>query len=245
MILDKVVLLAARTARSQAYLQTLAAFDLLPGEVILLAPPENAPPARTHPAPPPVPGLLLPDLNENLAQTCARAGLRTAEAGVRDVNDPMTAEAIRRSGAEIVIYSGYGGQIVADPILKLGPKFLHMHSGWLPEYRGSTTVYYALLERQPPAVSALLLDKHIDTGPVVARRHYPPPPAGIDVDSVYDAAIRADLLARVLKDYAATGALDGERQDAAPGTSPYFVVHPVLKHLALLSLSPSTGHGDA
>ncbi len=243
MILQKVVLLAAQTARSQAYIQTLAAQDLLPAEVILMAPPERATPAAHRPAPPPVPGLVLPDLNETVAQTCVRAGLRTSDAGTRDVNDALTAEAIRRTGAEVVIYSGYGGQIVADHVLNLGPKFLHMHSGWLPDYRGSTTVYYALLEKQPPAVSALLLDKHIDTGPVVARRRYPLPPAGIDVDSVYDAAIRADLLARVLKDYAATGVLAGERQAESPEAGPYFVVHPVLKHLALLSLNP-TGAGD-
>lgn len=244
MILNKVVLLAAQTARSQAYVQTLAAHGLPPGEVILMAPPERAARVRPRPSPPPMPGLVLPDLNETVAQTCARAGLRCTHADSRDVNDALIADAIRRTNADIVIYSGYGGQIVASHILNLGPKFLHMHSGWLPEYRGSTTVYYALLGKHPPAVSALLLDRNIDTGPIVARRRYPVPPAGMDVDSVYDAAIRADLLARVLKDYAATGVLAGERQEQASVEGPYFVVHPVLKHLALLSLQPSGSADD-
>jgi len=97
-------------------------------------------------------------------------------------------------------------------------------------------LYYALLNGDAPAVSALLLDKHIDTGPVVARRQYPKPPGNIDVDNVYDAAIRADLLARVLENYATSGELSGERQQAGPEASPYYVIHPVLKHLAVLSL---------
>ncbi|WP_438858443.1 formyltransferase family protein [Achromobacter spanius] len=236
MILNKVVMLAAHTARSQAYIQTLVAHGLLPVKVILLAPPENTSPRQARPQPD-VASLILPNLDESINATCARASIPTVELGTRDINSMEVAEATSAAQADVVIYSGYGGQIVADHVLALGPVFLHMHSGWLPAYRGSTTLYYALLNGDPPAVSALLLDKHIDTGPVVARRQYPKPPANIDVDSVYDAAIRADLLARVLKDYATSGQLSGERQQAGPDTNPYYVIHPVLKHLALLSLA--------
>ncbi|AYD67202.1 methionyl-tRNA formyltransferase [Achromobacter sp. B7] len=237
MRLNRVLLLAAHTARSQAYIQTLVARDLLPASVILLAPPENVSSRQARPQPD-MPGLILPDLEESVTATCARTGIPVVELDTRDVNSSEVAAAMTAAQTDVVIYSGYGGQIVSDHLLALGPVFLHMHSGWLPAYRGSTTLYYALLNGDPPAVSALLLDKHIDTGPVVARREYPKPPAGIDVDSVYDAAIRADLLAHVLKDYAASGELSGERQQVGPDTSPYYVIHPVLKHLALLSLAP-------
>jgi len=235
MKLDKVVMLAAHTARSQAYIQAMVAHDLLPAAVILLAPPENALARQARPQPD-VSGLILPDLDECISATCERANIPVVELGTRDVNHTEVAAATSAARAEVVIYSGYGGQIVADHVLALGPVFLHMHSGWLPAYRGSTTLYYALLNGDAPAVSALLLDKHIDTGPVVARRQYPKPPGNIDVDNVYDAAIRADLLARVLENYATSGELSGERQQAGPEASPYYVIHPVLKHLAVLSL---------
>ena len=64
-------------------------------------------------------------------------------------------------------------------------------------------------------------------------RHYPPPPGGFDVDYKYDRAIRADLLVEVLRSYGAEGALS-----PIPNTGPgrtYYVIHPVLKHIALLS----------
>lgn len=236
MRLDKVIMLAAHTARSQAYLQTLVARDLLPAAVILLAPPEKASPPRASTRLS-LPDLVAPDLGESVPATCARAGIPVIHVDTPDVNSAQVVQAIANCQADAVIYSGYGGQIVADHVLASGPVFLHMHSGWLPDYRGSTTLYYALLNGDPPAVSALLLDKHIDTGPVVARRQYPVPPAHIDVDSVYDAAIRADLLARVLQEYAASGQFQGEQQQAPAGTAPYYVIHPVLKHLALLSLA--------
>lgn len=236
MRLEKVILLAAHTARSQAYIQTLVARDLLPNAVILLAPAENGSAARTT-TPLSLPDLVAPDLGESVQATCARAGISVIDVDTRDVNSPQVAQAIADQHSDVVVYSGYGGQIVADHVLASGPVFLHMHSGWLPDYRGSTTLYYALLNGDAPAVSALLLDKHIDTGPVVARRQYPVPPAHIDVDSVYDAAIRADLLARVLQQYATSGQLHGEQQHAGAQEAPYYVIHPVLKHLALLSLN--------
>ena len=84
-------------------------------------------------------------------------------------------------------------------------------------------VYAAMVDR---------VDQGIDSGPIVARRHYPPPP-GIDVDLVYDSVIRADLLVRVLRDFAETREWP-RIEDTGSGTT-YYVIHPVLKHLALLS----------
>jgi len=84
-----------------------------------------------------------------------------------------------------------------------------------------------------------VLDAHIDTGPVVARKHYPAPPAGTDIDRRYDPAIRADLLRQVLSSYHSSGHLPLEpQQQAGSQGSTFYVIHPVLKHLALLSLPP-------
>jgi methionyl-tRNA formyltransferase len=85
-------------------------------------------------------------------------------------------------------------------------------------------------------VTALILDRNIDTGPIVAQRHYPKPLPGLDIDFVYDGAIRADLLVEVMSAYARTGRLASlERQSPGHGTH-YYVIHPVLKHLAILAL---------
>lgn len=234
MRLDGVVMLAAPTARSRAYIQALAAADLLP-EIVLLLGAESS----QAPSPPPqrLEGIHLPDHGESIASTCARAGVAVQSCEVATVNDEQVRTALLALAPRLVIYSGWGGQIVSAALLDSGaPPFLHLHSGWLPEYRGSTTLYYALLNGAQPGVTAILLDRGIDTGPIVARRAYPRPPAWIDIDLVFDPAIRADLLVRVLSGYASTGAIQPlETQDSAAGQT-YYVIHPVLKHLAILAI---------
>lgn len=236
-MLERVAMLAARTSRSQAYLQTLATHNLLPRRVFLLGEASRAsesPPTGTGPRA--WNGVLLPDLSESIEVTCERTGVEVIVSPVVDANASETRQLLAHADADILVYSGVPGQIVSAETLACGPVFLHLHSGWLPDYRGSTTVFYALLDGTEPAVSALLLDPRIDTGPLLARRRYPRPEAGMDVDRLYDSAIRADLLTRVLEVYAQSGRLpDPEAQTQGEGRT-YYVIHPVLKHMALLSL---------
>lgn len=239
MRLKGVVMIAAQTTRSQAYLQALVANDLLPERLIFLG--REGVPGAGSTAPRAWMGLSFPDLAEPLSVTCRKADIPITTCHAADVNSAEAARALEESRPDLVIYSGVGGQIVRDHVLVLGAPFLHLHSGWLPEYRGSTTIYYALLDGENPAVTALILDRSIDTGPILARRHYPKPPAGIDIDRIYDASIRADLLVRVIQGYADNGKLSEEaRQDSARGNT-YYVIHPVLKHLAILSLGAGDG----
>ncbi len=234
MRLDGVALLAAPTTRSQAYLQALVANELYPDHVIGMGEPatESIDAATDRMWQ----GVALPNLGESLSITCGRAGIPLVVCNVKDVNTAEAVHAVREIGPRIVIYSGYGGQIIADEMLDCGPQFLHVHSGWLPEYRGSTTIYYALLNGEDPGVTALILDRNIDTGPIVARRRYPKPYRGLDIDRVYDPAIRADLLVQVMAGYARSGLLPSlESQTWEEGIN-YYVIHPVLKHLAVLTL---------
>lgn len=231
--LEGVLLLAAPTARSRAYIQALVAANLLPETVLLLgveSSQASLPPLQR------LEGIHLPDHSESIASTCARASVDLQTCEVTTVNDAKVRSALLEFAPRMVIYSGWGGEIVSAELLDTGVPFLHLHSGWLPEYRGSTTIYYALINGERPGVTAILLDANIDTGPIVARRIYPRPPAGIDIDLVFDPSIRADLLVRVLSSYASTGVLEPlVTQDSAVGQT-YYVIHPVLKHLAILDI---------
>lgn len=237
MVLDGVVLLAAPTPRSQAYVQALLANDLKPSLVILLG-------AECSPASPMTGGLsewegvALPDLSESVSLSCMRARVPLRHCLDGDVNSPEALALLSEVAPRVLIYSGVGGRIVAPAVLDLGRQVLHLHSGWLPDYRGSTTIYYALLNGDVPGVSALMLDPGIDTGPLVARKRYSRPPFGMDIDNLYDSAIRADLLVQVMRDYHITGSFSRVTvQNPAEGAT-HYVIHPVLKHLALLSLPP-------
>lgn len=234
MALEGVVLLAAPGPRSKAYLQALVARKLAPGLVVIMhgvsAPGPDSPPYEWQ-------GIFFPNPGESLESTCDKAGIPWLQCPASSVNDPELIQTLATTNARLIIYCGPGGQLAGEALLSIGPPFLHLHSGWLPDFRGSTTLYYALLEGQLPGVTAFLLDRTIDTGPVLARQHYPRPPVGMDVDRYFDPAIRADLLVRVMREFATRGDFcAGAPQLASEGRT-YYVIHPVLKHIALLSLA--------
>lgn len=233
MTLNGVMLLAAYTARSKAYIQALAANGMQPEATLLFGDrTQDVPglkPDKPSPAPP---DLFIPDLSLTVRGSCEASGWGYSLCPAKSVNDDHLMKELKKISPNVVIYSGYGGQLVSLKVLDAGSVFLHMHSGWLPTYRGSTTIYYSMLEKGNCAVSALLLNEDIDTGVIVGRREYPRPPAGAEVDFLYDTAIRADTLVQVMREYQDNGKFSCRTQKVE--MPPYFKIHPVLKHVALL-----------
>jgi len=228
------VMLASFSARSKAYLQALAKADLLPRHILIYGDPsqeiKRTPQDNENIV---FSGIDLPDLTPSLIEICEINNLNFTLCHAQSINDSEILDHLTKLSAKIVIYSGYGGQLVSEKILKSALYFLHLHSGWLPNYRGSTTIYYSWLKHQACGVSAILLDQEIDTGRIIARKEFPIPPANIDVDLTYDNAIRANLLVDVLKRYKSErGFTYIPREKEFP---PYYVIHPVLKHIALLT----------
>lgn len=237
MVIPGVLLLAAYTARSQAYAQALARHGLYPEKVLLLGDPMSERLRDiTWPDDAPGPDFFIPDLSEPLLETCERNDWAYERVPESSVNSPAILNQLVAIGPRAVVYSGYGGEIVSKEILDAGAPFLHIHSGWLPEQRGSTTLYYSILSESYCGVSALLLDENIDTGSILARKSYPLPLPGVDIDYLYDSALRADLLVEVLEAFSRTAEFP-DPIDASGNETAFYVIHPVLKHLAVLSLS--------
>jgi len=220
-----VLFLAGYTARSQAYARAMANADLHPEHALFFGTKKRG--LLGQPAAGPNPYV-------SLTGTSEKCGWDVKKIATNDVNDRRIVKEIRKINPALVLYSGYGGQIVGKELIGSGIKFLHMHSGWLPDYKGSTTLYYSWLADNFCGVSAVLLNEAIDSGAVVARRKYGPPAKGIDVDYVYDSAIRADLLVSVLRSYIKNDGFKDVMLQKKRGTK-YFIIHPVLKHLARLS----------
>jgi methionyl-tRNA formyltransferase len=230
--------LGADTPRSRAYAQALVAHGVAPERTLVMGGERRggggpAPPRRPWPA---VDFVLLPDLSEPLLDTLDRGGWEFERTDAGAVNDQSVVTWLQASGARLGIYSGFGGQIVGDQVLAAGVPLLHVHSGWLPSFRGSTTLYYSLLRTGRCHASALLLTRGIDEGPIVARREYPAPPPGVEIDNLYDGAIRADLLVRTIDAWMDNGGVFESVLQARDEGETHYVIHPVLKHLAILSL---------
>jgi methionyl-tRNA formyltransferase len=239
--LDGVLFLAARTARSQAYAQCMAAHGFDPEQVLIYGGSQSTRPGQSvavsfddiEQA------VFVPDLSVALEDSCQNRQWDITRLDCESVNSPDIVKTLRDKAPKLVVYSGYGGEIVSSELLGLNALFLHVHGGWLPDYRGSTTIYYSILRERNCSASAILLSSEIDAGPVIARESYPVPPAGVDVDYVYDSAIRADLLVKVLGDYSSQGGWRTLSPQTSERGRDYYVIHPVLKHLAMLAIGNS------
>ena len=226
MILERVGLLAVDSGRTRAYLAALLKHDLLPSAAILLT--EAGPGQRNIP---PVPYFdnLTPAL-----ETIQTAGIPCEIVETGDVNSDELIAAVERCPVDFLIYSGAGGAILRRGLFETGKRFLHIHPGLVPQYRGSTPFYYSLLVDDTCGTSAMFLDEQIDTGPVLARRSYPPPADRTTIDHGYDPFIRSDMLVRVLREYTETGRFNIQSQQGEEGET-YYIMHPVLRHIAILS----------
>lgn len=234
--MSNTIFLACPSARSRTYLEALCHYGMAPREVLVMGEESDTmqgPQTQSRYWN----GIFLPDLRKSLQEICREKGIRFTVLPERNVNAAATLAALSVLEADYVIYSGVGGQIVSEDVIKVAPPLLHMHSGWLPYYRGSTTFYYAMLNRDLPSVSAILLDTGIDTGPVLRRQSYPMPDRGMDVDMVYDPAIRADLMCRTLPQLLHARNVKPELIQVPEKGTTYYEIHPVLKHIALLSLA--------
>ncbi|GAU09385.1 formyltransferase family protein [Desulfoplanes formicivorans] len=238
MTLEDTIIITADTARSKAYTQAMIENGIkIKGGIFFEASgPKTGQtkkiPEREWPGSP----VYLPDLSLNLEQSLHEACKTVKTVTATHINDAPISEAITELKPELIIYSGYGSQIVGEHLINGSAPFLHIHSGWLPDFRGSTTTYFHLLATRNCGVSAILLEKEIDTGPILARKSYPKPPKNIDIDYLYDCAIRADLLCQVLLHYGNHHVLPQVIPQQPDKGNTYYVIHPVLKHIAILTL---------
>ena len=241
MRLDDVAMIAADSSRSKAYLQALVRHGLLPSKVLVLQAPAGQPlpgqvsgrAVATHAAEPCRSEAAFDPL-EPLAATLRSAGIAFDGIATADVNQPSVVDRVRAAAQSVFIYSGYGGALLKAPLLDTGKRFLHVHGGYLPDFKGSTTSYYSLLVDNSLAASALFLSREIDSGPVLRRRRFPAPPDRQAIDHVFDSAARAKVLVETLEAYLASGSWHYELAENAGGRT-YYVIHPVLKHLSILA----------
>lgn len=231
----KLVLLCARTARSSAYLQALLNAGIRPDAVVLYGSEASSFQTKRDISLQTTGEMFCPDLSVDLDDWLSDQAWPVHICADRELNAPLLQSLLARLEPDLLVYSGYGGQLVPLALLQLAP-LLHIHSGWLPDFRGSTTLYYHILEDGDCAASALLLDESIDTGPVLVRRRYPKPPAGMDVDYLYDNMIRADLLVITLQKWLLDQPLEPDPSVSDEQSQAYYIIHPLLKHLAIQAI---------
>ena len=231
----RVVIIGADTARARAYAESLERASLGPVEGLFYGSPMPEREQRKNEGTT-IGSLWIPRLGTSVVEIFKRNRWPFKWLATDGINSSQAVDALRDSGAELAIFAGKGGEIVSSNALAQGVPLLHMHPGRLPEQRGSTTIYYSILEGRECAVSAILMAREIDAGPVLAINTYELPGADVDVDVEFDCAIRAETMIEVVRHLRQHGQLPSAQPSAESAGRLYYVVHPLLKHLALLSL---------
>ena len=170
---------------------------------------------------------------EPVLYTLKKAGIPYKLIQTDNINSPSSIYAISEAEESYLIYSGFGGQIIKKEVFDTGKILIHVHSGILPQYRGSTTVYYSLLQEEFCGASAIVMTPGLDKGDVIAESRFPMPPKGVDIDYVYDPYIRAKVLTMAVEHYLTTGTFT-RRVQGTEGERTYFIAHPVLRHIVRL-----------
>jgi methionyl-tRNA formyltransferase len=148
-----------------------------------------------------------------------------------DVNSELVLDELSLSSESIFIYSGYGGKIVSADVLNR-KKILHVHGGYLPKFKGSTTNYYSILSENLMGATSFFLSEQLDSGLILHREKFLPPHDKFKIDHVTDSIFRAKVLIKTLEKHLRDKSwefieVEGELADI------YYVIHPVLKHLAI------------
>lgn len=230
-IVENVAMLAADTARSRMYLQVLEKEGLCPEQCIVFGMNMSTSGSRNGA----YEGMEAcgVDLEENLTETLARMGVSYGFVHDKDINSSAVAEAISNIKQKYIIYSGYGGAILRQHLFRLGKEYLHVHAGLLPKYRGSTTAYYSILRESVIGATAIFLSEGIDQGDILYQEAFPLPDFLVDIDYVYEPWTRALVLAKTLRQYVERGSSFYPVEQSAEAAETYYIIHPVLKHLAM------------
>ncbi len=230
MRLNDFVLLLGNTSRSKAYLQCLIKNDLLPGRCIVFALKEELGQIQ---------GIAeneaeskMFDRNESLIVSLEKAGVLYEIVENKDINSKEMLEKLCGVEQKYVIYSGYGGAILRKPLFQIGKKFIHVHAGILPYYRGSTTAYYSILNEGYMGATAIFMNEQIDEGEILCSETFKPIP-DVDIDYIFEPYTRAMVLVKCLKEYVDRGYVFEVTRQMPEEAETYFIIHPVLKHLAL------------
>ena len=236
-------MIAADTSRSSFYIQSLIRYSLIPNHVFFLK----------NDSEKSLPGQL--DKNNFQSEMEHRKtdiwseiinnpNIRTKELleknninftclTTTNIHDNYFLNLLKERREKTFIFSGYGGVILKDKIFATNKNFLHVHGGYLPDYKGSTTNYYSIINEDSLGASSIFLTNEIDGGPILKKLKFPTNINKKRIDHIYDNAARAKILVNTLKDYKEKGKFIFSSKNTKGQT--YYIIHPLLKHISILS----------
>ena len=224
---DRLVLLASENARARAYLDRMSKAGLRPQRAIVLNVPSIVQASvRSMPS-------ALFDNQTPVEAKCEQLGIPTQKIEADHINQPHVIRQVLQLPADYAVFAGPAGAILAEDYFSGHMKFIHVHPGRLPQFRGSTPYYYELFMRGRMTATAILMAAKLDAGQIIAEREFALPEQVQTLDLEFDPWMRAEILIPVLEELATAGSISSARNQVGPAQT-FYVIHPVLKSLAVL-----------
>ena len=155
-----------------------------------------------------------------------------------NINNNNIVKCLKDFNFQYIVYSGYPGSIIKNTEL-LRYKIIHSHTGRLPKYKGSTTIFYSLLNEKKIYCSTILLNKGIDSGPILLIKRYPLPKKIADIDDKYDDRIRGMNIVIFLKSKKKI-MINRKYIINHKKYLPYYIMHPVLRYITMIKFQKNT-----
>lgn len=228
--LNNLAILCAINSRSLAYLDILKKKKLLPSTIILI----DVKKSYRH--------LKIKknkyfESNFSLNKYAVQNNIKLIKIKNKKINDSKCLTAVKSLKEKYIIYAANYGDILKKKYFLLNKKFIHIHPGKLPRYKGSTTYYYEILEKNSISFSAIFQNSKIDEGRIIKLRQYKINQLKkSNLDHIFDPYLRSKLLIEVIMELKKKGYLSSRHQKKS-GKNIYYVIHPLLKHIAILSKS--------
>ena len=127
------------------------------------------------------------------------------------------------------LYSGYPSGIIKNKKV-LKRLIYHCHPGDVPEFKGSTTIFYALALKKKVTVSCFKLTEKIDEGQIVFKKKFKLRPNIKDLESnLYDDEIRAKTFVEFMLNKKKLKKFNTNNKKSAY----YYIAHPVIRGIIL------------
>jgi methionyl-tRNA formyltransferase len=235
---EKFGMVMSDTSRSRAYLQLLIACNFFPSRVLILSPEGSN-------------NNLLGNFSkstnnesykkfENFSfnpefsvfQSLKSYKINFESINAKSVNEKNVIIKLKDFKEKFLVYSGFGGIILKKEVLSIDKKFIHVHGGFLPNYKGSTCNYYSIIKSNFIGAASIIMNEKIDGGPVLITKKFKTPKNKLLIDHYYDPLIRAivllETIKNLLKNKIIRNSINNKEGDM------YYVIHPVLKHISIL-----------
>ncbi len=226
--LNNLAILCAKNSRSIAYLYFLEKNKILPTTIILIDTKKNYKKIK-------IKKNKFFEYNLDIKKFAFKNDIQLIILKNTKVNDDRCFNTINRLNEKYIIYAANYGDILSFRYFSIKKKFIHIHPGKLPQYKGSTTYYYEILNEQSISFSAIFQDEKIDNGKVIAFKKFNLNSViKKDIDHIYDPYLRSKLLIKVILELKNKKKLKSSTQSKS-NKNIYYIIHPLLKHIAILA----------